>query len=144
FPSMARMRFVSSGTEAVMSAVRVARAATQREVLVKFSGCYHGHVDALLVKAGSGALTLSMPDSGGIPPALAQRTRVLPYNNLEALRDLFQREGQSIAAVIIEPVAANMGVVPPKAGFLEELRALTSAHGALLIFDEVITGFRVT
>jgi glutamate-1-semialdehyde 2,1-aminomutase len=144
FPSMARMRFVSSGTEAVMSAIRVAARATQREVVVKFAGCYHGHVDSLLVKSGSGALTLSIPDSGGIPSALAQRTRVLPYNDVEALRDLFQREGQSIAAVIIEPIAANMGVVLPKPGFLQELRALSSAHGALLIFDEVITGFRVT
>jgi glutamate-1-semialdehyde 2,1-aminomutase len=144
FPSMSRMRLVSSGTEAVMSAIRVARAATQREVVVKFAGCYHGHVDSLLVKAGSGALTLSTPDSAGIPAALAQRTRVLPYNDIEAARDLFRREGQSIAAVIVEPVAANMGVVPPRQGFLEELRTLTAAHGALLIFDEIITGFRLT
>lgn len=142
-PSMARMRLVSSGTEAVMSALRVARAATQREVIVKFSGCYHGHVDSLLVKAGSGALTLSSPDSAGIPASLAQKTRVLPYNDLEAARDLFRREGESIAAVIVEPIAANMGVVPPREGFLEELRTLTSAHNALLIFDEVISGFRV-
>jgi glutamate-1-semialdehyde 2,1-aminomutase len=144
FPSMARMRLVSSGTEAVMSAIRVARAATQREVIVKFAGGYHGHVDSLLVKAGSGALTLSTPDSAGIPPALAQRTRVLPYNDIEAARDLFRREGQSIAGVIVEPIAANMGVILPRPGFLEELRALTTAHNALLIFDEVITGFRVT
>ncbi len=144
FPSMARMRLVSSGTEAVMSAIRVARAATQREVIVKFAGCYHGHVDSLLVKAGSGALTLSTPDSAGIPAMLAQRTRVLPYNDIEAVRDLFRREGQSIAAVIVEPVAANMGVVLPRPGFLEELRTLTTAHNALLIFDEIITGFRVT
>ncbi len=144
FPSMARMRLVSSGTEAVMSAIRVARAATQREVIVKFAGCYHGHADSLLVKAGSGVLTLSMPDSAGIPAALAQRTRVLPYNDIEAVRDLFRREGQSIAAVIVEPIAANMGVVQPKPGFLEELRTLTSTHSALLIFDEVITGFRLT
>ena len=144
FPSMARMRLVSSGTEAVMSALRVARAATQREVIVKFSGNYHGHVDSLLVKAGSGALTLSTPDSAGIPATLAQRTRVLPYNDVEAAKELFRREGQSIAAVIVEPVAANMGVVLPRPGFLEELRALTTASGALLIFDEVITGFRVT
>lgn len=144
FPSMGRMRLVSSGTEAVLSAIRVARAATQREVLVKFSGGYHGHVDSLLVKAGSGALTLSVPDSAGVPVSLAQRTRVLPYNDIEAVRDLFRREGQSIAAVIVEPVAANMGVVPPRTGFLEELRALTTAHSALLIFDEVITGFRLT
>ncbi len=143
FPSMARMRLVSSGTEAVMSALRVARAATQREVIVKFAGCYHGHVDSLLVKAGSGVLTLSSPDSAGIPASLAQKTRVLPYNDIEAMRDLFRREGQSIAAVIVEPVAANMGVVPPRPGFLEEIRALTTAHNALLIFDEVITGFRV-
>ena len=144
FPSMARMRLVSSGTEAVMSAIRVARAATQREVIVKFAGCYHGHVDSLLVKAGSGVLTLSAPDSAGVPAALAQRTRVLPYNDLDAVRDLFRREGQSIAAVIVEPVAANMGVVLPRQGFLEELRALTTAHNALLIFDEIITGFRLT
>jgi glutamate-1-semialdehyde 2,1-aminomutase len=143
FPSIVRMRLVSSGTEAVMSAIRVARAATQREVIVKFAGCYHGHVDSLLVKAGSGALTLSTPDSAGIPAALAQRTRVLPYNDIEAARDLFRREGQSIAAVIVEPIAANMGVVPPRPGFLEELRTLTTAHSALLIFDEVITGFRL-
>jgi glutamate-1-semialdehyde 2,1-aminomutase len=144
FPSMGRLRLVSSGTEAVMSAIRVARAATQREVIVKFAGCYHGHVDSLLVKAGSGLLTLSAPDSAGIPAALAQRTRVLPYNDIEAAKDLFRREGQSIAAVIVEPVAANMGVVPPKPGFLEELRTLTSANSALLIFDEIITGFRLT
>jgi glutamate-1-semialdehyde 2,1-aminomutase len=144
FPSMRCMRLVSSGTEAVMSAIRVARAATQREVIVKFAGCYHGHVDSLLVKSGSGALTLSTPDSAGIPASLAQRTRVLPYNDIEAARELFRREGQSIAAVIVEPVAANMGVVPPRAGFLEELRTLTTAHSALLIFDEIITGFRLT
>jgi glutamate-1-semialdehyde 2,1-aminomutase len=143
FPSMARMRLVSSGTEAVMSALRVARAATQREVIVKFAGCYHGAVDSLLVKAGSGLLTLSSPDSAGVPVTLAQGTRVLPYNDVDAARDLFRREGQSIAAVIVEPVAANMGVVLPRPGFLEELRALTTAHKALLIFDEVITGFRV-
>lgn len=142
-PSMQRMRFVSSGTEAVLSAIRVARAATQRDNLVKFSGCYHGHADSLLVKAGSGALTLSSPDSAGIPAALAQKTRVLPYNDIEAVKDLFRREGQSIAAVIVEPIAANMGLIPPRPGFLEELRAITTQHGALLIFDEVITGFRV-
>lgn len=142
-PSMARMRFVSSGTEAVMSAIRVARAATQRDVIVKFSGCYHGHVDSLLVKAGSGVLTLALADSAGVPNLLAQKTRVLPYNDIEAVRDLFSREGQAISAVIVEPIAANMGVVPPRSGFLEELRSLTSAHGSLLIFDEVITGFRV-
>jgi glutamate-1-semialdehyde 2,1-aminomutase len=142
-PSMARMRFVSSGTEAVMSALRVARAATQRDNLVKFAGCYHGHVDSLLVKSGSGTLTLSSPDSAGIPAALAQKTRVLPYNDIEAARELFRREGQSVAAVIVEPIAANMGLIPPRPGFLEELRALTTQHGALLIFDEVVTGFRV-
>jgi glutamate-1-semialdehyde 2,1-aminomutase len=143
-PSMARMRFVSSGTEAVMSAIRVARAATQRENIVKFAGCYHGHADSLLVKSGSGVLTLSSPDSAGVPAALAQKTRVLPYNDIDAVKDLFRREGQAIAAVIVEPVAANMGLVPPRPGFLEELRALTTQHGALLIFDEVITGFRLT
>lgn len=143
FPSMARMRLVSSGTEAVMSAIRVARAATQRDVIVKFSGNYHGHVDSLLVKAGSGALTLSSPDSAGIPESLAQKTRVLPYNDADAVRELFRREGQAIAAVIVEPIAANMGVVLPREGFLETLREVTTANNALLIFDEVITGFRV-
>jgi glutamate-1-semialdehyde 2,1-aminomutase len=143
FPSMARMRLVSSGTEAVMASLRVARAATQRDTLVKFSGCYHGHADSMLVKAGSGLLTLSMPDSAGIPSVLAQKTRVLPYNDIEALREHFRREGQSIAAVIVEPIAANMGVIPPRPGFLEELRSLCTQHGSLLIFDEVITGFRV-
>lgn len=142
-PSMVRMRFVSSGTEAVISALRVARAATQRETLVKFSGCYHGHADSLLVKSGSGLLTLSQADSAGVPPSLAQKTRVLPYNDVEAVKELFRREGQAVAAVIVEPVAANMGVVPPRPGFLEALRSLTTQHGALLIFDEVITGFRV-
>ncbi len=143
FPSMARMRFVNSGTEAVLSAIRLARAATQRDNVVKFSGCYHGHVDSLLVKAGSGALTLATPDSAGIPASLAQKTRVLPYNDIEALKQLFAREGQSIAAVIVEPIAGNMGLVPPRPGFLEELRTLTQQHGTLLIFDEIITGFRV-
>src|ERR1019366_6421751 len=100
--------------------------------LVKFSGCYHGHVDSLLVKAGSGVLTLSMPDSAGIPASLAQRTRVLPYNDIDAVKELFRREGQSIAAVIVEPIAANMGLVPPRPGFLEELRTITSQFGALL------------
>ncbi len=142
-PSLQRMRLVSSGTEAVMSAIRLARAATQRDVIVKFSGCYHGHVDSLLVKAGSGALTLASPDSAGILPSLAARTRVLPYNDIEALKDLFLREGQSIAAVIVEPIAANMGVVEPREGFLAALRQITQTHGALLIFDEIITGFRV-
>jgi len=142
-PSMERMRLTSSGTEAVMSAIRVARAATQREIIVKFSGCYHGHVDSLLVKAGSGALTLSTPDSAGVPYLLAQKTRVLPYNNIDAVKELFAREGQSVAAVIVEPIAANMGIVPPKPGFLEALRDLSRMHGAILIFDEVITGFRV-
>jgi len=143
FPSMQRMRLVSSGTEAVMSAIRLARAATQRDVIVKFSGCYHGHVDSLLVKAGSGALTLASPDSAGILPSLAARTRVIPYNDIEAAKELFAREGQSIAAVIVEPVAANMGVVLPRDGYLQGLRQLTQTHGSLLIFDEIITGFRV-
>ena len=125
---MARLRLVSSGTEAVMSAIRVARAATQREAIVKFAGCYHGHVDSLLVKAGSGALTLSTPDSAGVPASLAQRTRVLPYNDIEAPRDLFRREGQSIAAVIVEPVPANMGVVLPRDRLLGRTADLD--HGA--------------
>ncbi|MBI3292182.1 MAG: glutamate-1-semialdehyde 2,1-aminomutase [Elusimicrobia bacterium] len=142
-PSVEQIRFVSSGTESVMSAIRLARAATQRDIIVKFAGCYHGHVDSLLVQVGSGALTLGVPSSAGVPHAVTQATRVLPYNDLTAAGQLFQKEGDRIAAVIVEPVAANMGVVPPQPGFLEELRALTTRHGALLIFDEVITGFRL-
>jgi len=143
FPSLERMRFVSSGTEACMSALRVARGFTQRDALVKFEGCYHGHADSLLVKAGSGALTFGVPDSLGVPADLARHTVTLPYNDLEALRAVFGKRGGEIAAVIVEPVAGNMGVIPPRPGFLEGLREITRRHGALLIFDEVITGFRI-
>jgi glutamate-1-semialdehyde 2,1-aminomutase len=137
------MRFVSSGTEACMSALRVARGFTRRDGLVKFEGCYHGHADSLLVKAGSGALTLGVPDSLGVPADLARHTLTLPYNDLEAVRSVFAGRGREIAAVIVEPVAGNMGVIAPRPGFLEGLRAITRQYGALLIFDEVITGFRI-
>jgi glutamate-1-semialdehyde 2,1-aminomutase len=126
-----------------MSALRLARAFTNRSKILKFEGGYHGHADGLLVQAGSGLATLSLPDSPGIPPAQAADTLVAPYNGLEAVRELFARRGDEIAAIIVEPVAANMGVVPPAPGFLEGLREVTSQHGALLIFDEIITGFRV-
>jgi glutamate-1-semialdehyde 2,1-aminomutase len=143
YPSMEMARLVSSGTEATMSAIRVARGATGRDLLVKFDGCYHGHADSLLVKAGSGGATFGIPDSRGVPEPLARLTLTVAYNDLEAVRDLFSRRGPEIAAVIVEPVAGNMGVVPPAPGFLEGLRALTAQHGSVLIFDEVITGFRV-
>jgi glutamate-1-semialdehyde 2,1-aminomutase len=143
YPSMEMVRLVSSGTEAAMSAIRVARGATGRDVLVKFDGCYHGHADSLLVKAGSGGATFGIPDSRGVPSALAALTLTLPFNDLAAVRDLFAARGSEIAALIVEPVAGNMGVVPPAPGFLEGLRAITTQHGALLIFDEVITGFRL-
>jgi len=142
-PSMERVRFVNSGTEATMSALRLARAYTKRDLILKFDGCYHGHADGLLVKAGSGATTLGVPDSPGVPAATAQLTLQAPYNDLAHAEALFARHGAKIAAVIVEPVAANMGVVLPAEGFLAGLRALTRQHGALLIFDEVITGFRV-
>ena len=142
-PSMELLRFVSSGTEATMSALRLARAFTGRDLIVKFDGCYHGHADGLLVKAGSGATTLGVPDSPGVPAATAQLTLQAPYNDLNAVAALFTQHGPRIAAVIVEPIAANMGVVLPADGFLAGLRALTRQHGALLIFDEVITGFRV-
>ncbi len=142
-PSLERVRLTSSGTEAVMSALRVARAATSRDLIVKFSGCYHGHVDSLLVQAGSGATTLGVPDSAGVPAAWARTTLTLPYNDLEAARRTFSKLGGKIAAVIVEPFVGNMGVVLPRPGFLEGLRALTKRHKALLIFDEVITGFRL-
>jgi glutamate-1-semialdehyde 2,1-aminomutase len=142
FPGMDQIRLVNSGTEAVMSAIRLARAYTKRDLIVKFEGCYHGHVDSLLVKAGSGAATLGIPDSPGVPEALSNQTLVLPFNNIEAAIKLFQKHGPEIAAVILEPVPANMGLVLPEPLYLEKLRQLTTEHGALLIFDEVITGFR--
>jgi len=142
-PSIEMVRFVNSGTEATMSALRLARAFTGRSKILKFAGCYHGHVDSLLVKAGSGLATLGIPTSPGVPPAYAQDTLVAPYNNIEAVHQLFKENPKGIAAVIVEPVAANMGVVLPQNGFIEELRAITQRHGTLLVFDEVITGFRV-
>lgn len=143
-PSVEQVRLTSSGTEAAMAALRLARAFTGRGRIVKFSGCYHGHADGLLVRAGSGAATLGIPDSAGVPPSFARETVPLPYNDLAAVEELMRREGDSIACVIVEPVAGNMGVVPPRDGFLEGLRALTRAHGTLLVFDEVMTGFRVS
>src|SRR5437667_6069363 len=143
YPSMEMVRLVSSGTEAGMSAIRVARGFTGRDVIVKFDGCYHGHADSLLVKAGSGGATFGVPDSAGVPAALAALTLALPFNDLAAVsRALESRRGE-VAAVLVEPVAGNMGVVPPAPGFLAGLRELCTRHGALLIFDEVITGFRV-
>jgi glutamate-1-semialdehyde 2,1-aminomutase len=142
-PSLESVRLVSSGTEATMSALRVARAATGREGILKFAGCYHGHVDALLVRAGSGALTLGVPDSPGVPAALAALTLTGDYNDVDGIRALLRARGTELAAVIVEPVAGNMGVVPPASGFLEMLREETAATGTLLVFDEVITGFRV-
>ena len=144
FPSIELMRLTSSGTESVMSALRVARAFAKRDMIVKFAGCYHGHADSLLVQAGSGAATLGSPDSAGVPKAWAETTINLPYNDASAAAEAFLKWGERIAAVIVEPVAANMGVVPPEAGFLERLREITKRHGALLIFDEVVTGFRLS
>lgn len=141
--SVEMIRFVTSGTEAAMSAVRLARAATGRDRIVKFAGGYHGHADALLAEAGSGIATLGIPGSPGVPAAAVASTIVLPYNDREAVAALFEREGDHIAAVIVEPVAGNMGCVPPEPGFLDGLRAGTSKWGALLVFDEVMTGFRV-
>ncbi|HVF22882.1 MAG TPA: glutamate-1-semialdehyde 2,1-aminomutase [Pyrinomonadaceae bacterium] len=141
-PSIEMVRMVSSGTEATMSAIRLARGVTGRTKLVKFEGCYHGHGDSLLVKAGSGVATLGLPDSPGVPAALAQNTITVPFNNAAALEEVFA-EHNDIAAVIIEPVVGNMGCVPPQAGYLEAVRKLTKANGTLLIFDEVMTGFRL-
>ncbi|MGE0703617.1 MAG: glutamate-1-semialdehyde 2,1-aminomutase [Vicinamibacterales bacterium] len=141
-PSMERVRFVSSGTEATMSAVRVARAATSRDRIIKFEGCYHGHADGFLVKAGSGALTLGVPTSPGVTRATASETLIASYNDLSSVQRLFDANRDAIAAVIVEPIAGNMGVVAPADGFLRGLRDLCSSHGSLLIFDEVISGFR--
>lgn len=142
-PSLEKVRMVNSGTEATMSALRLARGFTGRDKIVKFDGCYHGHVDSLLVRAGSGALTHGQPDSAGIPAALAALTISAPFNDPAAIEAIFAREGGSIAAVIVEPVPANAGLIPPLPGFLQKLRDLCSAHGSLLIFDEVMTGFRL-
>jgi len=140
---MDMVRMVNSGTEATMSAVRVARAATGRDRIVKFDGCYHGHADAFLVKAGSGALTLGVPNSPGVPSACADLTLTLPFNDLEAVQTCFERQGDEIACLIVEPVAGNMNCIPPLDGYLHGLRILCDQHGVLLIFDEVMTGFRV-
>ncbi|MGE0387335.1 MAG: glutamate-1-semialdehyde 2,1-aminomutase [Gammaproteobacteria bacterium] len=141
--SAEQVRMVSSGTEAAMTAIRLARGFTGRDRIVKFEGCYHGHADSMLVKAGSGVLTLGIPGSPGVPAALAGLTLTLPYNDAAAVEELFGAIGAEIAAVIVEPIAGNMNCVPPRAGFLETLRRVTEAHGTLLVFDEVITGFRV-
>ncbi len=142
-PSLERLRFVNSGTEAAMSALRVARAATGRDLVLKFEGGYHGHSDGLLAKAGSGLATLGLPGSAGVTAAVAGQTLIAPYNDLDAVTAVLAAHPAAVAAVIVEPVAANVGVVPPAPGFLEGLRRLTREHGALLVFDEVITGFRV-
>jgi glutamate-1-semialdehyde 2,1-aminomutase len=143
FPHMQKVRFVSSGTEATMSAIRLARAYTKRKFIVKFEGCYHGHADALLVKAGSGVATLGIPGSAGVPEEFTQFTLALPYNDTDALEEAFKKFKGQIACVIIEPVVGNMGCVPPARGYLEAVRAVTSNDGAVLIFDEVMTGFRL-
>ena len=142
-PSVEKVRMVNSGTEATMSAIRLARGYTGRHKIIKFAGCYHGHVDSLLVQAGSGALTLGNPDSAGIPPSFAAETIVLPYNDSEALSNAFDEYGDQLAAVIVEPYPANVGLIFPLEGYLEHMRQLCTAHGTLLIFDEVMTGFRV-
>ncbi len=142
-PSMELVRLVNSGTEATMSALRVARGFTGRDITIKFEGCYHGHVDSLLVKAGSGVATLGLPDSPGVPKGFSDTTITLPFNNTVAVAQAFVNHGTKIAAVIVEPVCGNMGCIPPAPGFLESLRKITAAHDSLLIFDEVMTGFRV-
>ena len=143
-PSVDKVRMVNSGTEATMSALRLARGYTKRDLVVKFAGCYHGHADAFLIKAGSGAITLGLPDSPGVTKASAQNTLTAEYNNLESVKQLFDARGEEIAAVILEPVAGNMGCVLPDMEFLKGVRAITEQYGALLIFDEVITGFRLS
>src|SRR5579863_1666387 len=142
-PSVEKVRMCNSGTEATMSAIRLARGFTKRDKIIKFDGCYHGHVDSLLVKAGSGALTFGNPDSAGVPAAFTQHTIVLPYNEPAAVSEAFKANPEQIAGIIIEPVPGNAGLYLPKPGYLEFLREITQAHGALLIFDEVMTGFRV-
>ena len=143
FPSIDRVRLVNSGTEATMSAVRLARAFTNRDKIIKFEGCYHGHADSFLIKAGSGLLTTGVPTSSGVPKSFIDQTVVCKYNDLESVKKAFMLMGPDIAAVIVEPVAANMGLVNPKPGFLQGLRDITRLYGSLLIFDEIITGFRV-
>lgn len=143
-PSMELVRMVSSGTEATMSAIRLARGYTRRDKIVKFEGCYHGHADSLLVKAGSGALTLGEPSSAGVPAALAEHTLTLTYNDLDSVSQCFKQQGNEIACIIVEPIAGNMNCIPPQAGFLEGLRHLCDQYGVVLIFDEVMTGFRVS
>src|SRR5688572_15330378 len=142
-PSVEKARLVSSGTEATMSAIRVARGFTKRDAIIKFEGCYHGHADYLLVKAGSGVATFGLPDSPGVPADFAKHTITLPFNDFGAIKETFAARGKEIAAVILEPIVGNIGVVPPRKGFLELLRELTAKHGSVLIFDEVMTGFRV-
>ncbi len=142
-PSVEMVRMVNSGTEATMSALRLARAVTSRDKVLKFIGCYHGHADSFLAAAGSGMATLSIPGTPGVPSSVVEDTLLAPYNDLDAVKDIFAREGKNLAAVIVEPAAANMGLIAPRANFLESLRELCTAHGALLIFDEVITGFRL-
>jgi glutamate-1-semialdehyde 2,1-aminomutase len=144
FPSVQKIRFVNSGTEATMSAVRVARAYTKRNSILKFEGCYHGHSDAMLVKGGSGMATFSIPDSAGVTRGATADTIVAPYNNIDAVKQIFEEHPDKIAAVIVEPIAANMGLVPPKTNYLQGLRDITKKFGTLLIFDEVITGFRAS
>jgi glutamate-1-semialdehyde 2,1-aminomutase len=144
FPSVEKLRFVSSGTEACMSAIRLARGFTGRNFIIKFEGCYHGHSDAMLVKAGSGVATLGIPGSAGVPPETVMHTLALPFNDLEAVRQAFAARPKDIACVIVEPIVGNAGTIPPAPGYLEGLRQITREHGALLILDEVMTGFRVT
>lgn len=143
-PSIEMVRLVNSGTEACMSAIRLARGFTGRDLTIKFEGCYHGHVDSLLVKAGSGVATLSLPDTAGVPKSFSETTIALPFNDLDRVEDVFRKQGDRIACIIVEPVAGNMGCILPEPGFLEGLRRVTNQYGALLIFDEVITGFRLS